>query len=440
MVYPNPCPPPPLTQPVGLLTKGFPFAVNFPLIFFPNTHLPHHYTFPPTTTTAKVHTMRLIEARTLVIKEFFTDIPPYAILSHTWGDGEVSFQHMQDLEVASKLRGFRKIRGCADLAIAKGHDWIWVDTCCIDKTSSAELSEAINSMFAWYRDSVVCYVYLADVPGITDTMLCDFYTGGPKKLYVHHLIACSRWFTRGWTLQELVAPYDVEFFTAEWKSLGTKDTLEAFLSEKTGIPRAALAGGPLSEYSTAEKMSWASQRITTREEDAAYSLLGIFDVHMPLLYGESTSAFIRLQEEILKSTEDLSLLVWTKSAIRPRPERRSVLARHPSAFGAPALTEAFLDTPTGGSTSAPRFMFPARRDKLAPLQLKQQQILHSPPVMTNRGLLSTIWLSPIFSPAAALDNSTEPPGVVLYVEPLKQCYTLFACTFQPPWWTSRIGK
>ncbi|KAK1826557.1 heterokaryon incompatibility protein-domain-containing protein [Podospora conica] len=366
--------------------------------------------------------MRLIEAKTLVVKEFFTDIPPYAILSHTWGNGEVTFQDMQDLEVASKLQGFRKIRGCADLAIANGHDWIWVDTCCIDKTSSAELSEAINSMFAWYRDSAVCYVYLGDVHDITDAMLCDFYTGGPKKLYVRNLIVSSRWFKRGWTLQELVAPYHVEFFTAEWKSLGMKNTLEVLLSEKTGIPRAALAGGPLSEYSAAEKMSWASQRVTTREEDAAYCLLGIFDVHMPLLYGESTSAFLRLQEEIFRRTEDLSLLVWTDARQQPF-ERRSILARHPSAFGAPVLTEAFLDTGTSGPARTPRWMFPVQRDKLAPLQLERLQSLHSPPVMTNRGLLATIWLSPFFPPR------TTGPTIPLDPSPLdatKGCFQLFA--------------
>jgi len=138
--------------------------------------------------------VRLIEAKKPTLREFLVKPPPYAILSHTWGDQEISFQDIQWPERACELEGFRKIRGCADVAIANGYDWIWVDTCCIDKTSSTELSEAINSMFAWYRDAAIGYVYLAGVAGIMRVMLYDFHMEGPSMLYVRHLIGCSRWF------------------------------------------------------------------------------------------------------------------------------------------------------------------------------------------------------------------------------------------------------
>jgi hypothetical protein len=259
-------------------------------------------------------------------------------------------------------------------------------------------------MFKWYRNSAVCYVYLADVTGITDAMLCDFYMGGPNMLYVHNLISCSRWLRRGWTLQELVAPDDVEFFSAEWKNLGTRSGLEVLLSQKTGIPRTVLAGESLSAYPAAEKMSWASERTTTREEDMAYCMLGIFDVHMPLLYGEGNRAFVRLQEEILKRSEDLSLLAWTLQIRSPHRghQRRSVLARHPAAFGRPQLTKSTLDTIPPNPNWSP-FVFSVQRNKLGLSQNTKQQLRFPPPVVTNRGILTTLLLSPDSSPDRPAD-------------------------------------
>jgi hypothetical protein len=183
--------------------------------------------------------------------------------------------------------------------------YIWIDTCCIDKSSSAELSEAINSMYGWYEGSVVCYAYLEDVELALSTHAPDHPAKKDKA------IRESRWFNRGWTLQELIAPTKLYFFDSQWRSLGSKEDLSPLLSSITTIPEDVLAQSRNRRAcSVAKKMTWAANRQTTRIEDVAYSLLGIFDVNMPLLYGEGRNAFIRLQEEILKETDDQSLLAW----------------------------------------------------------------------------------------------------------------------------------
>ncbi|KAH8588539.1 hypothetical protein B0O99DRAFT_582895 [Bisporella sp. PMI_857] len=225
------------------------------------------------------------------LTEFFRNIPPYAILSHTWGLEEVTFRDMTERNGASKT-GFDKIQFCGEQARRDGFQYFWVDTCCIDKSNSTELAEAINSMFRWYRDAAKCYVYLPDVssPVIGDKS---------DQLLWDMAFRASRWFTRGWTLQELIAPTSVEFFSKNRKLLGDRKSLERHICEITGIPCKALRGSPLSEFSTTERMSWAETRQTTREEDMAYSLLGMFDVYMPLLYGEGrANAVGRLQEAI----------------------------------------------------------------------------------------------------------------------------------------------
>ncbi|KAH7122343.1 hypothetical protein B0J11DRAFT_463994 [Dendryphion nanum] len=214
------------------------------------------------------------------------NIPRYAILSHTWGadDEEFTFKDLVKGTGKSKV-GYSKIQFCAKQAAKDGLQFFWVDTCCIDKSSSTELSEAINSMFHWYHESAKCYVYLPDVLISND--------GSFQK---------SRWFTRGWTLQELLAPTSVEFFSAEGERLGDKSSLVQEIHDTTGISIQALQGGPLPQFSVDERMSWAEGRKTKREEDAAYSLLGIFDVHMSLLYGEGQKkAFIRLRKKIKPS-------------------------------------------------------------------------------------------------------------------------------------------
>jgi hypothetical protein len=227
------------------------------------------------------------------LTQFFDDIPLYAILSHTWGPEEVTFQDIIDGDGTCKT-GFDKIRFCGEQARRDGWQYFWVDTCCIDKSSSAELAEAINSMFRWYQNAVKCYVYLSDVSTkkrkASDSL--TEYTWEPA-------FRSSKWFTRGWTLQELIAPTLVEFFSKGGELLGDKKSLERHICEITRIPSKALRGGPLAEFSATERLSWAGTRQTTREEDMAYSLLGIFDVHMPLIYGEGrANAVGRLQEAI----------------------------------------------------------------------------------------------------------------------------------------------
>lgn len=191
--------------------------------------------------------------------------------------------------------GYKKIYFCEEQARRDGLLYFWVDTCCIDKRNSTELAEAINSMFRWYRNAVKCYVYLSDVlrndHDQADSALQSWQIAFQK----------SRWFTRGWTLQELIAPQSVEFFSSNGKLLGNKKSLEQQLHGITGIKISALRGTPLSTFSIEERMSWGENRQTKREEDKAYSLLGIFDIYLPLIYGEGAgNAFRRLQEEVDK--------------------------------------------------------------------------------------------------------------------------------------------
>lgn len=240
--------------------------------------------------------MRLLQCKSdqeFSLAEFFGDnIPRYAILSHTWGadNEEVTFKDLVEGSGTSKI-GYQKIRFCGEQAARDDLQYFWVDTCCIDKSSSTELAEAINSMFRWYNEAVKCYVFLADV-SVSDEKTSRWEQAFHK----------SRWFTRAWTLQELIAPNAVEFFSAEGRLLGNKRSLEQQIHEITGVSVEALQGTPLSHFSFEERMSWAAKRNAKREEDQAYSLLGVFDVQMPLLYGErKTNAFRRLQEEIDKS-------------------------------------------------------------------------------------------------------------------------------------------
>lgn len=234
-----------------------------------------------------------------LVEYFGKNIPRYAILSHTWGaDGEeVTYKDLADGVEKSKP-GYVKLRFCGNQAAKDGLQFFWVDTCCIDKSSSAELSEAINSMFRWYNDAAKCYVYLTDLTighstknNVSSQRRSDFRR--------------SRWFTRSWTLQELIAPASVEFFSAEGERLGDKNLLVNELHNITGISIEALQGRPLSQFGVDERMSWAGRREAKREEDTAYSLLGIFDIHMPLIYGEGRrKAFMRLHREIEQSLKN----------------------------------------------------------------------------------------------------------------------------------------
>ncbi|KAK0735239.1 heterokaryon incompatibility protein-domain-containing protein, partial [Lasiosphaeria miniovina] len=319
--------------------------------------------------------MRLINVSTLEIQEFCgADIPPYAILSHRWSRDEVTLPEMaviakyrldqqkripqlphptdkadtvRMLLLSSMLLAFRghpsplnrmstptamtkaypgddddsfralvpsalphplqlkagyaKITYACEQAARDGHRYLWVDTCCIDRSNSAEVSEAINSMFTWYQRAAVCYAYLEDVSKDSREGYRTWKDG----------FAESVWFTRGWTLQELLAPRNVVFYGKGWKLLGTKSALAKTIEKATKIDELTLLEPRLMhKASVARRMAWAAGRITTRTEDAAYSLLGIFSINMMPLYGEGENAFLRLQEEIIRRSDDHTIFAW----------------------------------------------------------------------------------------------------------------------------------
>ncbi|KAK5060161.1 hypothetical protein LTR84_010045 [Exophiala bonariae] len=319
--------------------------------------------------------MRLLNVETLKLESYHhvETTPPYAILSHVWEEEEVTFQDIDEpflgkdfrelqnrfnelekrfndirqliadsgshvsastsdqslaspvdssslgfhdttsgsaespaLIQARRLKGWSKLEGCCHEAARFGLRHVWIDTCCIDKSNSSELSEAINSMFAWYRDAELCLAYLSDASDVKDA----FDHSRPSK-----------WFSRGWTLQELLAPSKMLFFQREWEPLGTRSYLAYRIEQITMIPSVVLQNGITTvqdkEFSIATKMSWAAQRRTTRSEDRAYSLMGLFEVNMPTLYGEGgQSAFQRLQSEIFAASGDHSILAWCSDQFR----------------------------------------------------------------------------------------------------------------------------
>ncbi|GAB1738427.1 hypothetical protein NU219Hw_g3235t1 [Hortaea werneckii] len=352
--------------------------------------------------------MLLLNARTYALKFFHTPktAPPYAILSHTWEDDEVLFKDMDDLEKAKAKSGWQKIEYVCRQALEDGLEWAWVDTCCIDKSSSAELSEAINSMFKWYECSTVCYVYLCDVaitaairddapmvskwrvPARKVSVFGSLLSENSEDLWKYHVagieeatsdiisamrnedegrsllvneldislidtlraFSTARWWSRGWTLQELLAPRDVVFMDQEWQQIARLPELVVTVSTISSVSvEVLLKVAPLQSRCIAERLSWASNRSTTREEDTAYALLGIFDTNMPLLYGEGSRAFQRLQEVISLSSNDLSIYAWR--SVR-HGFNRPMFATAPSYFaGLSAVRTRFLGPITGSSVS-----------------------------------------------------------------------------------------
>ncbi|PPJ49626.1 hypothetical protein CBER1_02193 [Cercospora berteroae] len=263
------------------------------------------------------------------------EIPSYAILSHTWGEDEDELNYRDLVQGTGKNKpGYKKVEACKRLALQHGYEYLWVDTCCINKDSSAELSEAINSMCRWYQNSGICYAYLSNI------------SQSPSATRSYD-IKESSWFKRGWTLQERIAPPVVWFFNCRWEKLGSKHDLAAIIHEETRVDYGVLIQNQVYERSIAQRMSWAARRETKRPEDRAYSLLGIFDTNMSLLYGEGEKAFTRLQEEIIKQTDDHSIFTWqmdqdkrTAGLLAPSPDhfvgcslfRRRVPARGQKGF------------------------------------------------------------------------------------------------------------
>ena len=266
------------------------------------------------------------------ILEFGDDeVTEYAILSHRWTTQEVDYTEIiklakKPVEERDEIRqrdGYRKILRSCEQAQKDGCEWLWVDTCCIDKRSSAELSEAINSMYRWYQNAKVCYAYLHDVAGSSFPAAYDIesyrnFSGWPE------------WFSRGWTLQELIAPSNVQFLNRNWQNIGDKRSLAPTLRNITGIPEHILMDGLHGNRPcVAQIMSWVAHRRTTRVEDRAYSLMGLLDVNMPMLYGEGKKAFHRLQLEIIRASNDQRIFAWDSWKYDPYG---SVLADDPSYF------------------------------------------------------------------------------------------------------------
>ncbi|KAK4620010.1 hypothetical protein CLAFUW4_11101 [Fulvia fulva] len=256
--------------------------------------------------------IRLINASSLYFDEFEGDfVPPYAVLSHRWGarKDEVTSEDFQS-GLKKDSPGFKKIDQFCKHASDTGRKWVWVDTCCIDKKSSAELSESISSMFSWYQKADICFAYLQHVENAETWRE-------------------SAWWKRGWTLQELIAPDNVVFCDRAWREIGSKHGMANDIATLANIPpRVLKVRGRYRHYTVAQKLSWAAGRATTKPEDRAYSLLGLFHINMPLLYGEGTSAFQRLQIEILQKYSDESLFAWSRSSKGPH----LVLAHTPDSF------------------------------------------------------------------------------------------------------------
>lgn len=256
------------------------------------------------------------EALTLVSVPSYvgTSRPKYTILSHRWDDDEVTFKDFHDTSVRQRRQGFAKIVQCCKQTLRDGYKYTWVDTCCIDKTSNTELTESINSMYQWYRNAEVCYAFLSDVLPNESLRLGN-----------------SVWFSRGWTLQELVAPRKLVFYDNSWRALGDRVACKAAIMQRTHIAFELLEGSRgVETFSVAERMSWAGGRETTTPEDSAYCLLGIFNVSMAMLYGEGAErAFRRLQDEIIKQSDDHSIFAWSMTA---EPDSYGLLARSSRPF------------------------------------------------------------------------------------------------------------
>ena len=274
-----------------------------------------------------------MERRTKVLEFCDDETTKYAILSHRWiGSMEVNYKEMvnlakMDMEDRDEIRGrlgYKKIVDTCNQAKRDGYEWVWIDTCCIDKRSSTELSEAINSMYRWYTNAKICYAYLHDVDGPSFPTKSD-----EEKYYGSN--GWPEWFSRGWTLQEMIAPRNLRFFNKDWQLIGDRKGLARDLRWITGVPEHILADGlEGNRPCAAQIISWAAYRTTTRVEDRAYSLMGLLDVNMPMLYGEGRKAFHRLQLEVIRSFNDQSIFAWDhRSDVRIG----SILADDPMGFG-----------------------------------------------------------------------------------------------------------
>jgi hypothetical protein len=272
--------------------------------------------------------MRLLNVYSLDLEVFpsASAPPPYVAISHRWGkeEDEVSFQDILQLATQPSVKnkpGFAKILGAVTQAKKHTLDYIWIDTCCIDKTNNVELQEAINSMWTWYQECDRCFVYMNDVPSDQPPDAADSH------------FSRSQWFTRGWTLPELLAPGKITFFGEDWEKIGKKANRNIMkrIILITGIPEEVLSDGETTSFSVATRMTWASRRATTKKEDKAYSLMGIFDITMPIIYGGRENMFVMFQKEIMKRSADQSIFAWAVESASPTATA-GLLASSPESF------------------------------------------------------------------------------------------------------------
>jgi len=332
-----------------------------------------------------IKTREQVGCRAKVLEFCDDEVTKYAILSHRWIGQEVEHDEIvglakMDKEKRDEIRqrdGYRKILDSCKQAKKDGYEWLWVDTCCIDKRSSAELSEAINSMYLWYENAQVCYAYLHDV------LDSSFPVTRNNERYPN---GWPEWFSRGWTLQEMIAPSNVQFFNKEWRAIGSKWTLAGTLEEITGVPERILTDGLSGDRPCiAQIMSWAANRTTTRVEDRAYSLMGLLDVNMPMLYGEGKKAFHRLQLEVIRMSNDQSIFAWSWDGEGVRTG--NILADDPSAFR--CCSKMKLMDPDIFLKSIPGWLLPE-----AELPSTEDDRLGTFPI-TNRGIQIWLFLLPI---------------------------------------------
>lgn len=234
-------------------------------------------------------------------------IPPYAILLHRWSDSEILIEDISNGNYKEKEEGYEKLQFCVEQAARDGLQYSWIDTCCIDRWDNNERSKAINSMFQWYRNAARCYVFLSHVS-------VSSATEASQRSSLEASFRESDWFTRGWTLQELIAPVSVEFFSREGLRIGDKALLDRLLHDITGIPLTALRNCALDQFSTSERRRSAENRETTEEEEIVYCLLGVLGISMPITYGEGQeSAQRRLQAEIEASGSTPSVISFSRN-------------------------------------------------------------------------------------------------------------------------------
>ncbi|CAI6338731.1 unnamed protein product [Periconia digitata] len=336
-----------------------------------SVYVPIPFIYPPWRTH---FTMRLINCHTFQIEEFPEHKKPrYAILSHTSKVPSIITKPASDVKEEVKVPESQIITKACDIALGHGCDYCWVDTVCVNRSDSGDWSEAVNSMFKWYQDATFCIAYLNDFEGIglsgesVGNANASFeskagldkeaeppaYSEVDQTYSLANLGRCD-WFSSGWTLTHLIAPRHVQFYDSQWRFYKEKREFATEISRITRIPVQVLKSANYNchRYSVAEIMSWASRRRTDRIEDLSYCLFGLFDVNLPLIYGEGHKAFRRLQEEIIRTRADLSVFAWQSKIadkdLPPHERIRGILARSPSEFSQASGIPASIQSRTPG--------------------------------------------------------------------------------------------